>query len=153
MPATIDYPTGLPTPQRSGYEVNHASPLIRTELQSGRARQRRRYTSVPSTATVTFNFTQPQAQVFEGWFRWTLADGTEWFNVTLRTPLGLMPYECRFANMYTGPQLVGVDRWQVQATLEIRDRQTLPSSYSLLPQLVLQSDILDVAINREWPAA
>ena len=152
MAATIDYPAGLPLPLRSGYDVSHASPLMRTELQSGRARQRRRYTSVPSLAAVTWIFSQSEAQFFEAWFRWNLSDGTEWFNVTLRTPLGLMPYECRFADMYAGPALVGIDRWQVQATLEIRERQTLAAGYDAVPSLVLYADVLDRAVNQEWPA-
>lgn len=149
--AAIDFPVGLPLPLRSGYDVNHASPLMRTELQSGRARQRRRYTSVPSLAAVTWIFSQSEAQFFEAWFRWHLADGTEWFNARLRTPMGLMAYECRFAEMYAGPQLVGVDRWQVQAQLELRDRPTLPPGYDIVQSLVLQSAIFDQAINREWP--
>lgn len=151
MPATIDFPAELPLPLRSGYDVNHASPLMRTELQSGRARQRRRYTSVPSLASVSWNFDQSQAQVFEAWFRWNLSDGTEWFNVTLRTPLGLMPYECRFADMYAGPQLVGIDRWQVSATLEVRERPTLTDGYDVVNSLVLNASIFDRTINQEWP--
>lgn len=149
--AAIDFPAGLPLPLRSGYDVNHASPLMRTELQSGRARQRRRYTSVPSLASVSWIFNQSEAQFFEAWFRWQLADGTEWFNARLRTPMGLMAYECRFADMYAGPLLVGVDRWQVQAQLELRDRPTLPPGYDIVQSLVLQSAIFDQAINREWP--
>ena len=152
MPATIDYPAGLPLPLRSGYDLSHVSPLMRTELQSGRARQRRRYTSVPSMASVSWSFSQPEVQLFEAWFRWTLSDGAEWFNATLRTPLGLMPYECRFADMYNGPALVGIDRWQVSATLEIRERQTLASGYDVVQSLVLSSDIFDRAVNQEWPA-
>ena len=149
--AAIDFPVGLPLPLRSGYDVNHASPLMRTELQSGRARQRRRYTSVPSLASVSWIFTQSEAQFFEAWFRWSLADGTEWFNARLRTPMGLMAYECRFVDMYAGPTLVGVDRWQVQAQLEIRDRPTLLPGYDIVQSLVLQSGLFDQAINREWP--
>lgn len=149
--ATIDFPVGLPLPLRSGYDVNHASPLMRSEMQSGRARQRRRYTSVPSLASVSWIFTQSEAQFFEAWFRWQLSDGTEWFNARLRTPMGLMACECRFADMYAGPTLVGVDRWQVQAQLEIRDRPTLLPGYDIVQSLVLQSAIFDQAINREWP--
>ena len=150
--ATIDYPTGLPLPLRNGYDINHVSPLMRSDLQSGRARQRRRYTSVPSMASVSWNMNQQQAQLFEAWFRWELVDGSEWFNAELRTPLGLQSYECRFADIYSGPQLVGVDRWVFQAMLEIRERQTLADGYELLPSFVLYPDIFDRAMNQEWPA-
>ena len=149
--ADIDYPTGLPLPLRSGYDINHVSPLMRSDLQSGRARQRRRYTSVPSMASVSWNMNQQQAQLFEAWFRWELVDGSEWFNAELRTPLGLQSYECRFSDMYSGPQLVGVDRWVFQAMLEIRERQTLADGYELVPGIVLYADIFDRAMNQEWP--
>lgn len=95
---------------------------------------------------------QSQAQAFESWFRYELSDGAEWFNVQLRTPIGLQSYECRFADMYSGPQLVGVDRWVFQAMLEIRERQTLADGYELVPSIVLYSDIFDRAMNQEWPA-
>ena len=151
MATTIAYPAGLPLPLRSGYGLNHVSPMMRTELESGRARQRRRYTSVPSIASVSWVFTQAEAQLFEAWFRWSLSDGVEWFNAKLRTPLGLQSYECRFVEMYSGPDLVGVDRWQFGASLEIRERQTLSIGWDVLPSFVTNADIFDRAVNREWP--
>lgn len=153
MAATIDYPADLPPPLRSGYGINHVSPLLRTELATGRAIQRRRYTSVPSIASVSWNLSQVQAQVFEGWFRWTLSDGAEWFNARLRTPLGLQDYECRFVGMYEGPELVGIDRWKFSADLEIRERQTVDAGLAAHPDLLLGAAIIDVAINQDWPAA
>lgn len=153
MAATIDYPANLPPPLRSGYGINHVSPLQRTELATGRAIQRRRYTSVPSIASVSWLMSQPQAQVFEGWFRWTLSDGAEWFNARLRTPLGLRDYECRFVGMYEGPDLIGVDRWKFSADLEIRERQTVDAILAAHPDIILGAAIIDIAINREWPAA
>jgi len=151
--AAIDYPADLPPPLRSGYGINHLSPLQRTELATGRAIQRRKYTSVPSIASVSWNFSQVQAQLFEGWFRWTLSDGTEWFNARLRTPLGLQDYECRFAGMYEGPDLVGIDRWKFSAELEIMERQTIMSGLDEFPEFVLYQAIIDIAINQNWPTA
>jgi hypothetical protein len=151
--ATIDYPAELPAPLRQGYGLTHGSPMMRTELQSGRARQRRRYTSVPSVAAVAWHLTQPQAQTFEAWFRWSLLDGAEPFNVRIRTPLGLRDYEARFAEMYAGPELVGIDRWQISAKVELLERQTLPDGYQLAPGLVAQSDVLDRALNAIWVLA
>jgi hypothetical protein len=150
--ATIDFPEGLPKPLRSGYGVNHVSPLMRSELQSGRARQRRKYTSVPSIASVSWLFTQSQAQAFESWFRWEIVDGAEWFNATLSTPMGLQPYECRFVDMYSGPELVGINLWRFTANLEIRERQTFGEDWQeAVPDYILYSSIFDRAMNQEWP--
>lgn len=152
--AAIDFPAGLPTPLRSGYGLNHVSPLMRSELESGRTRQRRRYTSVPTIVAVSWILTRQQAQVFESWFRYEIEDGSEWFNCRLNTPVGLQDYECRFADMYSGPQLVARDHWQFSAEIEIRERQTVDEALiRYTPQFVLMSDIFDKAMNQEWPAA
>lgn len=153
MTVSINYPDSLPLPIRNGYQVNHVSPMMRTELDTGRARQRRRYTSVPSIVSVSWIFTQPQAAVFESWFRYGLVDGSEWFNARLRTPLGLESYECRFAEMYSGPVLVGKLLWQFTAELELRERQTLFGDWSVAPEYVEFADLFDLAMNQEWPPA
>lgn len=151
--ADIDFPAGLPKPLRQGYGLNHVSPFARTEMATGRARQRRTFTSVPSMATVTWLLDTLQAQTFEAWFRDAITDGADWFNCELKTPIGLRPYECRFADMYDGPTLVGLDHWRYGAELEIRERPILPPGWGLVPDLVQGASIIDVAVNREWPEA
>lgn len=154
MPA---YPIELPLPVQQGYALQHVSPMIRTEMQSGRARQRRTFTSVPSSVSVSWMFTtQGEAQLFEGWFRddGGAGDGANWFTMKLQTPLGLMDYECRFTDIYSGPQLVSFDKWQVSATLEIRERPIIAQDWAIImPGYILMADIFDYAINREWPSA
>ena len=147
----INYPAGLPFPLRQGYGMNHVSPLMRTDLETGRARQRRRYTSVPTIVDVSWLMDKAQAQAFESWFRYGLIDGTEWFNAKLRTPMGFEDNYCRFAEMYSGPELVGIEMWRFQAKLEIKDRQTLIGDWSILPTFIEGMDIFDLAMNREWP--
>lgn len=150
--AAIDFPAGLPCPQRRGYDLQHVSPLMRSELASGRARQRRRYTSVPTIASVSWVMTNGQAQLFEAWFRWTLSDGSEWFNTKLMTPLGYQDYECRFVDIYEGPERFARDMWRFSAEVEIVERQTVDKDLlDILPDYVLYSDIFDRAMNQEWP--
>lgn len=152
--ATVDYPDGLPTPARAGYAIQHTSPFMRTEMTTGRARQRRTFTSVPSTAQLSWLLTNAQAQVFEAWFRDSITDGADWFNITLTTPVGkLAPYECRFAAMYDGPALVGLDHWRFTAEVEMRERPVLPRGWGDFPEFIMGSDIIDQALNREWPEA
>lgn len=151
------YPSQLPLPMQDGYALQHQSPFTRTEMQSGRARQRRTFTSVPSSASVTWFFTSDvQCQLFEGWFRDELGakDGENWFDMPLQTPLGVYQYQCRFVDMYQGPALAAFNKWQITASLEIRERPILPVDYATFaPEYVLLSDILDRAINVEKPAA
>lgn len=145
----MDYPTGLPAPLRSGYDINPENNIIRTQMVSGRARQRVAYTSVPAYVSLSWLLTAQQAQVFESW---TAAVGGVWFNLDLNTPLGYFGQECRFMETPQGPQLTGVDLWMYKAKAEIRDRVTVDSSYGeFYPSIILMSDIFDLAMNREWP--
>lgn len=146
-----EFPDTLPSPLRAGYGLNHVSPLQRTEMASGRARQRRRFTSVPTMAQVQWLFTQAQAQLFEGWFVHEISDGAVWFNVRLRTPMGLKPYEARFAGMYEGPELVGIADWRITAQLELRERQTASEDEMQFPLEIAYGEIFDRTMNSHWP--
>jgi hypothetical protein len=151
--ATINYPTQLLMPIQDGYSVQHVSPLLRTQMQSGRARQRRIFTSVPSMVSVSFFFQSAgEAQLFEGFFQHTLKDGAEWFNMPLKTPMGSKNYECRFTDIY-GPIEPQNDYWRTSAQLEIRERETITAEWVAFPEFVTQQDIIDIAINRELPEA
>ena len=151
--ALVSWPTQLPLPEQSGYAIQHVSPLQRTQMVSGRARQRRVYTSVPSNVAVQWFLTEQQAQLFEVWFKYSINDGADWFLCTLKTPLGLMPYECRFNGIYEGPTLTTFNKWTFSATLEIKERQTFNARFAYAPQYIFDSSIVDVALNDLWPAA
>ena len=147
------WPTQLPLPEQSGYAIQHVSPLQRTTMVSGRARQRRVYTSVPSNVAVQWFLTEQQAQLFEAFFRYSITDGADWFLLPLKTPMFTGDYECRFAGIYEGPVLIAYDKWTVSATIEIKERQTLNAGFAYTPQYVIDSSIIDVALNDLWPAA
>lgn len=152
------YPEQLPLARRQNYGINHVSPMARTGMVTGRARQRRTFTSVPSLVTTLWIFTPQEGTLFEAWFRYTLKDGTEWFEMPLRTPLngGSYPrsslYKCRFTGMYQGPEPIG-PKWQYTAELEIWERPTLAPGWEQFPDYILHADIIDLAVNREWPEA
>jgi len=149
---TINYPSQLPMPIQDGYSIQHVSPLLRTQMQSGRARQRRIFTSVPSMVSVSFFFQSVgEAQLFEGFFQHTLKDGAEWFNMPLKTPMGSKNYECRFTDIY-GPIEPQNDYWRTSAQIEIRERETI-GAWAEFPDFITYQDIIDLAINREMPEA
>lgn len=149
--ATIQYPAQLPRPERSGYMLNHVDPMRRTTLQSGRARQRRAYTTVPTMVQGTWRLKNAEAMLFEGFYRHTLLDGVEWFLCPLQTPIGIREYVARFTGMYQGPELIGPSVWSITATLELIERQTIDAGLTAIPQFVVGLSIIDQAINREWP--
>ncbi|MGV2935229.1 hypothetical protein ACIPUA_09400 [Providencia sp. AGC89] len=151
----ITYPYEyLPLPEQEGYAFKPLSPLRRTQLSSGRARQRRVYTSTPTNLSVSWYFEEePQAQLFEAWYRDALSDGAAWFMMKLQTPLGVELYKCRFMDIYDGPTLAPPKHWKFSATLELWEKPLLPKDYGLFPDIVVNADILDIALNREWPEA
>lgn len=147
----IAYPKGLPLPLRSGYGFEPTNNIIRTDMESGRARQRIAFTKVPTASSLSWIFDATQAQLFEAWA--IQVAKAQWFTMTLKTPLGLLEYEVRFTESPTGPVLVGVDGWQYSAKVELKERPVLEDGWvEYLPEYVLLADIFDLAVNREWPA-
>ncbi len=149
----IDFPAGLPNGLRADHQANHVQPFQRTTMADGRARQRRRFSSVPSMQAFTWIFKANEAALFEAWFRDAIKDGAEWFNIKRLTPLGMSVLVCRFSSMYRGPVLLGVDRWQFSAELEVWERPLMPVGWGEFPEFVLGASIIDIALNREWPEA
>ena len=149
---TISYPAGLPHPLKEGYAFEPENNIIRTQMQSGRARQRQTFDSVPSYASLGWILTDQQAQLLESWAAQVAK--AEWLTMTLRTPLGLFSHEVRFMSALSGPKRIGVRHWGYSVKAELRERAILaPGWAEILPDYILMSDIFDLAMNREWPEA
>lgn len=148
---TIYYPKGLPRGLQNGRSYQLVSPLVRSELTSGRARQRRSFTSVPQGAQVTWLFSDVEGRTFEAWWRDQLHDGASWFECPLKTPLGYGEHTCRFTGVYSGPTLVGPNLWSYSGELELRERAVPPVGSGDFPDYILNADIFDRAVNEYWP--
>lgn len=147
----ISYPAGLPPPIRDGYEFTPTNKIRRTEMDSGRARQRIEFDSVPTFVTVTWLFTGPQATLFDAW-----ADqvaGVDWFQFPIWTPLRYDDEEVRFTQSPTGPSPIqGSGMWTYSAQLEVRDKPQLQDGFAAyMPDYVLLADVFDIAMNQLWP--
>lgn len=149
--ASLRWPEQLPAALFVGRSYQTVNPLMRSTLVSGRARQRRQFTSTPTLVTVQWLMTSPQTVFFETWFRWATKDGAEWLEMPLRMPDGLQDRTVRFTGIYDGPKESGPYYWRITAELEIRERQTLPDGWELVPEYILEADIVDRAANAEWP--
>ncbi|HHQ6553296.1 TPA: hypothetical protein ACSTJZ_003190 [Serratia fonticola] len=148
----INYPFDyLPCALKDGFGLQATSPLKRTGLVTGRARQRRAYTSTPTESGVQWIFTDGQAQAFEAWYRDVITDGAAWFNMPLMTPIGQKFYVCRFTDIYQGPTPEGGLYWRYSATLELWERPLPPPGWGHFPEFLAGQNIIDLALNREWP--
>lgn len=93
-----------------------------------------------------------QAALFQSWFDEVLDSGSEWFECSLKTPLGLDSHRAQFVDVYRGPDLVGVDYWSITAELRLfKIPLFAPGWAGIFPEFILQSDIIDRAINQKWP--
>lgn len=120
-------------------------------MQSGRARQRLNFEDSPTMINARWNCDQLQMAFFQLWYAKVLKQGTEWFRATLLTPAGLKEYECRFTRIYSGPTLVQVRRWEYSAVLELREPPLIDADWVEFPEYWFAMDIIDTALNKEWP--
>ena len=150
----INYPDGLPYPQRDGNAHEPVSPMLRSPMVTGRAMQRKKYSAVPEHVPLTWIFSESQAQLFMAWYRDALNEGTAWALIPTKTPAGVMDYVARFTDIYRY-SIVGVSHWRFTAQLELRERPILtPVGWAIYaPDYILHSNLLDIAINQKWPAA
>jgi len=144
------YPAGLPRPLREPHSFQPVNNILRTTMQSGRARQRIDFESVPDSTSWTWHLNSAQAQLFTA-FRKLV--GGDWFEMPMTSPEGDFPQVVRFTRTPTGPNRLGLDAWAFSGDLEVRERLTPEGDEALLPLDVIMSDIFDRTMNDWWPEA
>lgn len=151
----IKYPSQLPLPLLDGRSSQRVETVLRTQMQSGRTRSRLMFEKTPTGQGCRFLFTQAQAYFFELWFNEKLKSGVLEFEINLRMTDGLRPRVVKFMSMYKGPVMTGPNQWTVSANIEIRDRITTGDNpdWVEFPEFYFNADIIDLAVNREWPEA
>lgn len=151
--STINWPETLAcTILQDGFELSPVSQLLRTDLKSGRAFQRRKYLSSPMNASIKFLFDEAQYLFFEGFFIHVLNAGVNWFNIQLKTSTGIDNYLCRFTDDYDSASVTGGRFWKVSADIELYLRPVIGSDWvTITPDFVANISIFDLAMTREWP--
>lgn len=141
----IKYPSILPLPLLSSTSFKQQSNILRTEMSSGRARQRRRFLSVPTTMAATWRLSSGLATAFEGFYEHGLKEN-EWFLMGIPTPQGMTEHEVRFINSpMEGYKKLGAGKWSYQANIEIKKRRK-PSEESATAA-ALQPNTFDQLVN------
>lgn len=78
---TNTWPLGLPqSPLLEGFDEQPQPNVIRTGVDAGRARQRKRYTSAGAVFNCSFIFDTAQRATFDAFFKNTLGNGASEFN-------------------------------------------------------------------------
>lgn len=115
------WPTTLPAPLFAGYAVKPIDPTIRTDMEFGAARTRRRTSARNDTVTAFWLFNATQMAAFRAWFEdpAQAAGGAAWFDMQVNLGDTNQSNACRFSGGFE-MALVGHGTWQVSAKLEIR---------------------------------
>lgn len=125
--ATIDWPLTLPQAALADrYSYSQDTDIIRTEMDSGRARQRKTFRSTPIHIDAAWLMTTAQLDIFRSWLEFEASFGASYFNVPLLLEgTTLISTVARFSadRDITYECLTGDDAlenlWRVTATLEI----------------------------------
>lgn len=117
------WPTTLPGPISEGYGISPVDPVVRTDMEVGAPRARRRSHARNDRVEVTWFFSEDEFQTFRDWFddgAAGAAAGAAWFYVDLKIGGGGMEtVEARFSGIWKAGY-VPSDHWRVTATLEVR---------------------------------
>lgn len=136
---TIKFPEILPYPTVESYSIRPDEAIIRTDMESGPARQRRRYTQTPSKITVRWIMSPEQFCLFEAWYKYYGKEGAEWFSINLLGGIGLTEQDARFTQQFEASLIAG-RLWQITSELEIRDRPTISEEATgVISEIDLQS--------------
>lgn len=119
------WPSTLPLPQVPGYALKPAQAFLRTPMDSGPARQRRRFSTTPSSVPVSLMFSEAQLATFEAWHHYEISDGAGWFTITLANGKGLTACEARFSGPYEAVPNGSTLQWVMTANLEVRSMPIL----------------------------
>ncbi len=117
-----DFPSQyLPAPTVS-FNGNTAGSTIRTQMESGRVRQRSRFTRETRLYSVNWEMSDFQYGLFQSFVLYQINRGADWFNIDL--PVGgegMRTVSARIVDgKYSGAH-VPVMNWNVSAQLEVDD--------------------------------
>lgn len=116
--ATWPLPTVKPT---GAFNYAPVDQTVRTEMDVGTARVRRRTKARNDIFTTSWLMTDSQVSTFRNWFDDDIDGGVQWFTTSL--PIGSTTYtsvSARFKGPFTFDH-VGGTYWKINGTLEIRE--------------------------------
>ena len=114
-----NFPATLPAPSIDGYSIAPDKSMIRTDMDTGPARQRQIFTSFPTMVSCGFKFTPAQMTEFRSFYMTDVNTGADWFRMSLDIGDGVTEYDVRFVEPWNATRLPGAN-WSVSVKLEVR---------------------------------
>ena len=138
----VNYPLTLPLPRLKEVSYKRQSNILRTEMGSGRARQRRRFLSVPTFMEATWRLRKDEAVIFEGFVDQGV-QLTGWFLMDILTPKGVVKHQVRFVkDPLENFKPISALVWQYQAQVEIKEYKAA-SEEEMVQQLLKPNSLND----------
>ena len=116
-------PTSIPSPLQSGYGLSVQDATVRTDMDVGAARVRRRTTSAPDTVTLSWLLDATQMAAFRTFWEGGWNFGASWVYISLRDgwSSAMTSRECRPTPATYKAAPVSATHWQVDMTVEVRN--------------------------------
>lgn len=117
------WPSTLPAVSLSGYSIEPVDQTVRTDMEVGSPRVRRRTAARLDIVSASWLFTDAQMATFRAWFENSttgVSGGAGWFTIEL--PMGdggVVSSDARFVGV-PKPQMLPGKHWSVTASLEVR---------------------------------
>ena len=154
---TIAWPESFPDATIAGYNLRPDESIARTQMESGVARQRRRFTQAPTQVNVHWIMSQSIFSLFESWYVFKAKAGAEWINVPLSNGQGSTTNQVRFIEPYSAEPF-SHDLWRVNALFEVREMAILDEfqlDLSLVPgsgaEWLILSGRLNAFVHTDLP--
>ncbi len=112
---SLAWPEELPIPRLSGLSASRKSSVVRTEMDAGPAKARRRYTVATKEFSGSIVVKENERAILENFYVATLGDGVLRF--VMRDPQTLVESEFRFMEDY-GETSNGDGTWTINLKLE-----------------------------------
>ncbi len=103
--STLHWPSRFPLPSLNRFTTRPGNALLRTEMESGPARQRRQFTQNPALIDVEWRVNRTTFGMIESWFKHYLHDGANWFLIKLWSGNAMQDHRVRFITPYTAQPL------------------------------------------------
>lgn len=149
----IKFPAILPAPSQE-FSITPDTNMVRTNMESGRTRQRKKNTQRFYSAQVTWQFDDMEFSAFKGFLYYEAQDGASWFEANLFTGESLTLHKMRLVNGQYTASYTTWGGWAVSATVDL-ERLYLPEPevyyWLQMPDPLGIKNILEYAVNKILP--
>lgn len=124
VPSTTCF--ALPDPRIEPYQGQNSTSVIATQMETGRHRQRLRFTQEREMVNVVWFMSEFEYTYFKGWFANRISQGADSFILNMKLDIDFCDVECQFVGSYQYQFME--TGWNVSAVLLVNNPFRLSES-------------------------